>query len=147
MLRIFLQKTTLLLLTALKIAILQIQEKIWVENAYVSQLKEFFPEMKELLEGGREETDTFILPSTNPRCNRWIKQDIIYCAGIFVPRFRILLTTKRPAMPWLTESGSRMVQSWPPPAKGSATSIPIACSRTKQGFSTSAKLGLRQQRL
>lgn len=42
---------------------------MWVENAYISQLKEFFQEMKELLEGGREETGTF-LPSTNPRCNR-----------------------------------------------------------------------------
>lgn len=70
MLRFILQKTTLVLLMALKIVILQIQEKMGVESAYVSQLKKFFQEMKKLLEGGREEKGTFILPTINPRCSR-----------------------------------------------------------------------------
>lgn len=52
MLRIVLQKTILLLLRLLKKVILQIQEKIGIENARVSKLKELFPEMKQLSEGG-----------------------------------------------------------------------------------------------
>lgn len=50
--------------------------------------------MKQLLEGGWEETSILILPSTKTRYNRCIKQDIIYYMGIFAQRFRILLTTK-----------------------------------------------------
>lgn len=149
MLRLILKKTTLLLLMALKIAIVQIQEKMWVKNAYVSQLKEFFQEMKELLEGGRKETGTFILPTINPRCNRWINR-ILFIARGFLHQdseFSQLNVFQMSAMSWLTESRSRMVQSWPPSAKGSGSAIPIACSGIKRRFSTSAKLGLRQWRL
>lgn len=67
MLRLILQKTTLLLLTELKIAILQIQEKMCIGNVYASQLKEFFQEMKELLEGGRKENRYFYSPCYQPK--------------------------------------------------------------------------------
>lgn len=50
--------------------------------------------MKQLLEGGWKETRILILPTTKTKCNRCIKQDIIYYMGIFAQRFRILLTIK-----------------------------------------------------
>lgn len=50
---------------ALKIAILQIQEKICVENAYVSQLKEFSRKWKSFLKAGvKKQVLLFFLLST-----------------------------------------------------------------------------------
>lgn len=37
--------------------------------------------MKELFEGGREETGTFILPTINPRCNRLINRILFIVWG------------------------------------------------------------------
>lgn len=48
--------------------------------------------MKQFLEGGWEKTSILVFPSTKPRCNRCIKQDIIYYVGIFARRFRFLLS-------------------------------------------------------
>lgn len=82
MLKILLQNMILLLLTVFKMAVLQMQENIQVENTCVSKLKELFPELKQLLGRGWEETSIIILPSTKTRCHRCIKQDIMYYEGI-----------------------------------------------------------------
>lgn len=58
------------------------QENIRVENTCLSKLKALFPELKQLLGRGWEETSIIILPSTKPRCNSCIKQDIMYYVGI-----------------------------------------------------------------